>query len=214
MYNKILKTLAFVVSLSFIATPVSATLITDTVFIGDREWAQVDLFTNLSWNDMDRVCPRGVCGSGTLNGFDMAGWTWASAATVGDLLFKPFSAHAGGISSTDWVSGEAVKKFVAATGMRAPLVSNVQGDRRVVDGITRDRVDGKYGRATMMEFHGRRGPYWYARTTVSSEITQDFRNVRTGVFIHRSVEVPEPSTLAIFALGMIGLASRRFKKQS
>jgi hypothetical protein len=29
-----------------------------------------------------------------------------------------------------------------------------------------------------------------------------------------SVDVPEPSTLAIFALGMIGLASRRFKKQS
>ncbi|WP_232771345.1 PEP-CTERM sorting domain-containing protein [Colwellia sp. 12G3] len=31
----------------------------------------------------------------------------------------------------------------------------------------------------------------------------------------RSVEaVPEPSTLAIFALGIIGLASRRFKKRS
>ncbi len=29
-----------------------------------------------------------------------------------------------------------------------------------------------------------------------------------------STSVPEPSTLAIFALGMIGLASRRFKKQS
>lgn len=29
-----------------------------------------------------------------------------------------------------------------------------------------------------------------------------------------SAEVPEPSTLAIFALGMMGLASRRFKKQS
>ena len=29
-----------------------------------------------------------------------------------------------------------------------------------------------------------------------------------------SVSVPEPSTFAIFALGMIGLASRRFKKQS
>jgi len=29
-----------------------------------------------------------------------------------------------------------------------------------------------------------------------------------------AVDVPEPSTLAIFALGMIGLASRRFKKQS
>jgi len=30
----------------------------------------------------------------------------------------------------------------------------------------------------------------------------------------QSQTVPEPSTLAIFALGMIGLASRRFKKQS
>jgi hypothetical protein len=29
-----------------------------------------------------------------------------------------------------------------------------------------------------------------------------------------TTSVPEPSTLAIFALGMIGLASRRFKKQS
>jgi len=35
-----------------------------------------------------------------------------------------------------------------------------------------------------------------------------------GAFFVRTVDVPEPSTLAIFALGMIGLASRRFKKQS
>jgi hypothetical protein len=35
-----------------------------------------------------------------------------------------------------------------------------------------------------------------------------------GVWLYRTVDVPEPSTLAIFALGMIGLASRRFKKQS
>jgi hypothetical protein len=34
------------------------------------------------------------------------------------------------------------------------------------------------------------------------------------VLIKNQVDVPEPSTLAIFALGMIGLASRRFKKQS
>jgi hypothetical protein len=33
-------------------------------------------------------------------------------------------------------------------------------------------------------------------------------------FSARSSAVPEPSTLAIFALGMIGLASRRFKRQS
>jgi len=32
--------------------------------------------------------------------------------------------------------------------------------------------------------------------------------------LNKVVDVPEPSTLAIFTLGMIGLASRRFKKQS
>jgi hypothetical protein len=36
----------------------------------------------------------------------------------------------------------------------------------------------------------------------------------TYVTSPRTAEVPEPSTLTIFALGMIGLASRRFKKQS
>ncbi len=34
------------------------------------------------------------------------------------------------------------------------------------------------------------------------------------ILIKETKTVPEPSTLAIFALGMIGLASRRFKKQS
>jgi hypothetical protein len=39
-------------------------------------------------------------------------------------------------------------------------------------------------------------------------------NYYTNTWLVKKAEVPEPSTLAIFALGMIGLASRRFKKQS
>jgi len=37
-------------------------------------------------------------------------------------------------------------------------------------------------------------------------------DLRYSTMLVKSTEVPEPSTLAIFALGMIGLASRRFKK--
>lgn len=40
-----------------------------------------------------------------------------------------------------------------------------------------------------------------------------FDNITFGSVDPDKVEVPEPSTLAIFALGMMGLASRRFKKQ-
>jgi len=45
-----------------------------------------------------------------------------------------------------------------------------------------------------------------------------FSNLNAHLFsfdaVDVGVQVPEPSTLAIFALGIIGLASRRFKKQS
>ncbi|NQZ27080.1 MAG: PEP-CTERM sorting domain-containing protein [Colwellia sp.] len=40
------------------------------------------------------------------------------------------------------------------------------------------------------------------------------QSVASVVEYNNSVAVPEPSSLAIFALGMIGLASRRFKKQA
>jgi hypothetical protein len=33
-----------------------------------------------------------------------------------------------------------------------------------------------------------------------------------GAWATYTVDVPEPSTLVIFALGLMGLASRRFKK--
>jgi hypothetical protein len=57
----------------------------DTVSVDGREWAQVDLFTNLSWNDINAVCPEGAC-AGLLNGYNMNGWTWASVDDFNQLL--------------------------------------------------------------------------------------------------------------------------------
>lgn len=61
------------------------TLITNTVTVDGKVWGQPDLFTDLSWNDIDAVCPAGVC-AGTLNGYNMAGWKWASVNDVNALF--------------------------------------------------------------------------------------------------------------------------------
>ncbi len=49
--------------------------------------------------------------------------------------------------------------------------------------------------------------------TYNDSIPTGYINPMLGSLLVRRVEVPEPSTLAVLALGMIGLASRRFKKQ-
>jgi hypothetical protein len=48
---------------------------------------------------------------------------------------------------------------------------------------------------------------------IFNSLTFSGNNSRSFSFDTRPSQVPEPSTLAIFTLGMIGLASRRFKKQ-
>ncbi len=61
--------------------------ITDTVNANGKVWAQTNLFTNLSWNDISAVCPAGVCNnSAMLNGFNMDGWMWADVEVAVELF--------------------------------------------------------------------------------------------------------------------------------
>lgn len=61
--------------------------ITETVTVGDRVWAQPDLFVGLSWNQIKAQCPSEVCASGaTLNSLDMEGWQLASVDEVSELF--------------------------------------------------------------------------------------------------------------------------------
>jgi len=70
--------------------PLDATIF-DTVCTEDivvavgKEWAQPDLFVNLDWNEINAVCPAGVC-SGMLQGYNMTGWIWASQNDLADLF--------------------------------------------------------------------------------------------------------------------------------
>ncbi len=59
----------------------AAVPITQTITLNGVEWAQPVLFTNLTWDEINAVCPGGVC-SGELNGFVMDGWTFATLNDV------------------------------------------------------------------------------------------------------------------------------------
>lgn len=59
--------------------------ITDFVVINGQDWAQLNVFVGLTWNDFNAVCPGGVCG-GSLNGYDMTGWRWASVDELNTLF--------------------------------------------------------------------------------------------------------------------------------
>ena len=70
---------------TFYLMPIFSRSEPDSIMVDGREWAQVDLFTNLTWDQINAVCPEGVC-AGILNGFDMTGWTWASLDDVNALF--------------------------------------------------------------------------------------------------------------------------------
>lgn len=64
--------------------------IVDTVVANDgNEWAQPDLFNGLTHVEILAACPSGAC-SGFLNGWNMDGWTLATAQQVLDLFNSYF----------------------------------------------------------------------------------------------------------------------------
>jgi hypothetical protein len=70
-----------------------------------------------------------------------------------------------------------------------------------------------HGTPTMILNRELNGNFNLANMDTTSGHTWSQQGSKHSLFV-RATTVPEPSTLAIFALGMMGLASRRFKKQS
>lgn len=65
--------------------------IQDTVIVNGREWAQVSLFWGVSYAEIEAVCPGGICAnSGSLRGYNMTGWHWATDAEVAEMVAHYF----------------------------------------------------------------------------------------------------------------------------
>ncbi|HEY9192851.1 MAG TPA: PEP-CTERM sorting domain-containing protein [Methyloversatilis sp.] len=191
------------------AWSVTTTAITDTVTVGGAEWAQVNLFHDVSWDEVQAVCPGGVCASGSsLGGWDLTGWTWASASAVGDLFHVlTDGAHPGGVvavkeAGSAWASLWKTSYHFNPTysdpdvtyiwGLSSSLTANSEAVLPyILDAALASEED-------------------VARTELTS--FKDDKAPGLGVWLFRPVAaVPEPSVYAmlLLGLGVIGWAARR-----
>lgn len=202
------------IGFSLISASSMAGLITDVVTVDDKDWAKPVDFKSATWADVDAVCPRlseGVC-SGTLNGFDMNGWTWASVTDVRSMLEAKY------IQASEWENSNlgvdtlfspSIINDFGATNEYLGLVDYIEGWSRDI------RVSNNYSNGYSL---------WVSaqdcKTTDRDVCRADFvgdyaapkfvdENKIGGWFYRDATSVPEPSSLAIFSLAIAGLLLRK-----
>ncbi len=117
-----------------------ATLTLDTIVVDGKEWYQPDLFLNLSWSEIDSVCPNGAC-NGTLNGIDLTGWNWASIDDVNALfnyyIENPTPKLGPGPDNTETVEGAKWARYFFNAGWRPTYPVQANGGKWA-EGLMRD----------------------------------------------------------------------------
>jgi len=114
----------------------------DTVTVDGRVWAQVDLFTGLTWWKINDVCPAGICQKGgILNGYDMGGWTWASTSDFNAMFntyLSPENALVPGSDGTSIFIFERASRWAPSFFASGWRPTQIDTGWRSVYGITRD----------------------------------------------------------------------------
>jgi hypothetical protein len=195
--------------------PVHAGFITNTVTVDSTEWAQANDFQNLSWNDIDAVCSGGSC-SGTLNGFNMSGWTWASPDET-NALFNSYLADAG-VGGSNLLSG-ANDFYTEVDSAWGPAFFADFDSTSVIGGFSiggfPNVLTGEFLALTSLERHtvnisnyvyGVVGPDGVYNEELVGPQWADLKGDIGGIFYR---QIPLPSTIFLIGLGLLSFGVSR-----
>ena len=194
-----------------VVTEASAGLITDT----DNN-SYIDVTTGLEWMDFGINDSHSYTQVEALLDSVYEGWDLASQTQVNIMWNNAFSGVGSEADDEDSTVSTYTNKDVTINGF-SELFDSM--DYSQPEGVSSYGLyDGDEGVLRFVSFHDHSsGSYLQkaqSQRAVNVEYWRSDSNVMFSTMLVRSYEVPSPPTLAIFALGMIGLASRRFKKHS
>ncbi len=170
----------------------NATLIDNDMYTTDSE-------SGLDW--LDWTAASGVTQTDALTTFESGGWRVANQNDVYELLNNFFDTTFSNGSSRS-ISTGSLPDFSARFAQFKELFGSNNGTQ-------------VFGRIEGFGLIGVQSNYVFAGYIPSNYGSINNTSTRQGVaLVRNTMQVPEPSTLVIFTLGIIGLASRRFKQQA
>lgn len=168
----------------------------------------LDTTNNVEW--LDLLVTTGLSPDEALAAYSAAGWRWATSAEVTELYDQFFLAN-----------GPDVPDFRPGPDQNVPFSDAQFAAFADLFGLTYssspDFIGGWYDDGVLND--RQLGLYWYGNFARGGNIfvigpDSDYSLEEYGVYLIREVSVPEPGTLALFAIGLAGMGLARGRKKA